>query len=93
MIAALAELRGKFRLDLFGAAGEDPGLDEQVEQTLQLVEPHARAPTRRSSQLAYGEKRRLEIGLALATVAQPAAARRAARRHEPAASASRRCSC
>ena len=38
-IAALAELRGKFRLDLFRQPDRIPGLDEQVEHTLQLVEP------------------------------------------------------
>jgi len=65
-IAALAELRGKFRLDLFGSLSQIRGLEEQVEHTLQLVNLTARrdAPV---SQLAYGEKRRLEIGLALAS--------------------------
>ena len=33
-IAALAELRGKFRLDLFRSIDSIPGLDEQVEHTL-----------------------------------------------------------
>ena len=41
--------------------------NEQVEQTLQLVRLDQAASTPRSSDLAYGEKRRLEIGLALAT--------------------------
>jgi branched-chain amino acid transport system permease protein len=65
-IAALAELRGKFRLDLFGRMSKIRGLDEQVEHTLQLVNLTARADAP-VSQLAYGEKRRLEIGLALAS--------------------------
>src|SRR5439155_1397172 len=65
-IAALAELRGKFRLDLFGRLSKIRGLDEQVEHTLQLVNLTARRDTP-VSQLAYGEKRRLEIGLALAS--------------------------
>jgi branched-chain amino acid transport system permease protein len=65
-IAALAELRGKFRLDLFGRLAKIPGLGEQVEHTLQLVNLTAR-PDTPVSQLAYGEKRRLEIGLALAS--------------------------
>jgi branched-chain amino acid transport system permease protein len=65
-IAALAELRGKFRLDLFGRLSKIDGLDEQVEHTLQLVNLVARRDTP-VSQLAYGEKRRLEIGLALAS--------------------------
>jgi len=65
-IAALAELRGKFKLDLFGRLRKIPGLAEQVEHTLQLVNLAARRDTP-VSQLAYGEKRRLEIGLALAS--------------------------
>ena len=43
-----------------------PGLTEQVEHTLALVDLTERADTP-VSELAYGEKRRLEIGLALAT--------------------------
>ena len=65
-IAALAELRGKFRLDLFKSLKSVPGLDEQVEHTLALVDLAGRADTP-VSELAYGEKRRLEVGLALAT--------------------------
>lgn len=65
-IAALAELRGKFRLDLFRKLSDVRGLTEQVEQTLALVNLTRRADTP-VSELAYGEKRRLEIGLALAT--------------------------
>ena len=66
MIAALAELRGKFRLDLFKSLNSVAGLDEQIAHTLQLVGLVERAATP-VSDLAYGEKRRLEIGLALAT--------------------------
>jgi branched-chain amino acid transport system permease protein len=66
VIAALAELRGKFRLDLFRSLDKIPGLNEQVEHTLDLVNLSSRSDTS-VSQLAYGEKRRLEIGLALAT--------------------------
>ncbi|MEO7115830.1 MAG: branched-chain amino acid ABC transporter ATP-binding protein/permease [Caldimonas sp.] len=65
-IAALAHLRGKFKLDLFGRMSAIRGLEEQVEHTLQLVNLTAR-PDTPVSQLAYGEKRRLEIGLALAS--------------------------
>ena len=65
-IAALAELRGKFRLDLFKSVRSVPGLDAQVEHTLALVDLLARADTP-VADLAYGEKRRLEVGLALAT--------------------------
>ena len=65
-IAALAELRGKFRLDLLKSIRRVAGLDEQVEHTLELVDLVNRADTP-VSDLAYGEKRRLEVGLALAT--------------------------
>jgi branched-chain amino acid transport system permease protein len=65
-VAALAELRGKFKLDLLRSVDHVRGLREQVEHTLELVHltQRADAPV---SQLAYGEKRRLEIGLALAS--------------------------
>ena len=65
-IAALAELRGKFRLDMLGSLSNIPGLAEQVEHTLELVNL-AERPDTPVSQLAYGEKRRLEVGLALAS--------------------------
>jgi branched-chain amino acid transport system permease protein len=66
VIAALAQLRGRFRLDMFSSLGGIAGLNEQVEHTLQLVNLTSR-PDTPVSELAYGEKRRLEIGLALAT--------------------------
>ena len=65
-IAALAELRGKFRLDLFANMSKNKALNEQVEHTLDLISLTHRLDTP-VSQLAYGEKRRLEVGLALAT--------------------------
>jgi branched-chain amino acid transport system permease protein len=65
-VAVLAGLRGEFKLDLFRNPESIPGLKEQVEQTLQLVRL-ANRPDTKVSNLAYGEKRRLEIGLALAT--------------------------
>jgi branched-chain amino acid transport system permease protein len=65
-IAALAERRGKFRLDFLAGLHRIRGLDEQVEHTLELVDLVARRDTP-VSQLAYGEKRRLEVGLALAS--------------------------
>jgi branched-chain amino acid transport system permease protein len=65
-IAALAELRGKFRLDLLRDLSGIRGLDQQVQRTLELVNLTGRTDTP-VSQLAYGEKRRLEIGLALAS--------------------------
>jgi len=66
VIAALSELRGKFRLDMFRSLDSIPGLSDQVERTLELVNLTHRTDTP-VSELAYGEKRRLEIGLALAT--------------------------
>jgi branched-chain amino acid transport system permease protein len=66
VIAALAKLRGRFRLDLFRSLDSIPKLNEQVERTLALVNLTSR-PDTPVSELAYGEKRRLEIGLALAT--------------------------
>jgi len=65
-VAVLAELRGRFKLDMFRDLDSIPGLEKQVEQTLQLVRLTSRVDTK-VSDLAYGEKRRLEIGLALAT--------------------------
>jgi branched-chain amino acid transport system permease protein len=65
-IAALAELRGKFKLDMLGSVTKIPGLDEQVSRTLALVNLTRRRDTP-VSELAYGEKRRLEVGLALAS--------------------------
>lgn len=65
-IAALGEVRGKFRLDLFRSLWKVPGLDALVRDTAALVHLSDRLDTP-VSELAYGEKRRLEIGLALAT--------------------------
>jgi branched-chain amino acid transport system permease protein len=65
-IAALAAIRGKFSIDLLKDLGHVKGLKEQVDYTLELVNLTARNNTA-VSQLAYGEKRRLEIGLALAS--------------------------
>jgi len=65
-IAAIAERRGKFRLDLFRSLPSIPRLTEQVEHTLELINLTAWIDTP-VAQLPYGEKRRLEVGLALAT--------------------------
>ena len=65
-IAALAKLRGSFRLDLFRSLTRVPGLNERVDTALRLVRLTERADAPVSA-LAYGEKRRLEIGLALAS--------------------------
>ena len=66
IISALAELRGKFRLDLLRRLSKFPGLAEQVDHTLALVNLGGRADVPVAA-LAYGEKRRLEVGLALAS--------------------------
>jgi len=65
-IAALAGLRGKFRLDLLRPVAAIPELRRQVDHTLELIDLAGR-PDTPVSELAYGEKRRLEVGLALAT--------------------------
>jgi branched-chain amino acid transport system permease protein len=66
IIAALAERRGTFAPDLFRRLQSVPGLDTQVDATLAMVGLSDRADLS-VAELAYGEKRRLEIGLALAT--------------------------
>ena len=83
VISALAEKRGPFRLDLLRDPAHIPDLADLVDHTLDLVELTGRADVP-VSDLAYGEKRRLEIGLALADFPEPASARRAPGRHEPA---------
>jgi branched-chain amino acid transport system permease protein len=66
IIAVLAERRGPFRLDIFSRLTSVPGLTERVAQMLALVQLADRADLP-VGELAYGEKRRLEIGLALAS--------------------------
>ena len=66
IVAALAERRGRFALDLLRRIDRVPGLDVQVESTLAMVGLNGRADVPVSA-LAYGEKRRLEIALALAS--------------------------
>ena len=65
-IAGLARHRGRFRLDLLRRLDRAKGLATVVQQTLELVNLVRRADVP-VSDLAYGEKRRLEIGLALAS--------------------------
>jgi len=65
-IASLGELRGKFKLDLLKSLRNVRKLDAHVAGTATLVHLTHRLDTQ-VSELAYGEKRRLEIGLALAT--------------------------
>ena len=65
-VAVLAELRGKFKLDLFAQPERIPGMVQRVAHTAALVNLTGRLDTP-VSELAYGEKRRLEVGLALAS--------------------------
>ncbi len=65
-IPALAARRGAFRADIFGSMRRVAGLAELVDRTLTAIGLTDRAAIR-AGNLAYGEKRRLEIGLALAT--------------------------
>ncbi|HXP30766.1 MAG TPA: branched-chain amino acid ABC transporter ATP-binding protein/permease [Stellaceae bacterium] len=65
-IAALARRNGKFRPAMLRDVAHTAGLDRLVAETLDAVQLADRA-TAPASALAYGEKRRLEIGLALAT--------------------------
>src|SRR5690606_38726659 len=65
-IPVLARNRGKFRTDMLRSLHNSEGLDEQVNAAIELVGLRHQADTL-VSELPYGEKRRLEIGLALAT--------------------------
>ena len=64
-VAALARSLGAFRPALFGAATAIPKVERQVEAVLATVGLEGRADLLPGT-LAYGEKRRLEIGLSLA---------------------------
>jgi branched-chain amino acid transport system permease protein len=65
-IAALARRRGRLRFDLLRSADSLPEVEAQIESILALTNLGDRAETP-AHILAYGEKRRLEIGMALAT--------------------------
>src|SRR3546814_7390532 len=66
MIPVLARSRGKCRVDMLRGLHHSKVLDEQVNAAIELVALTHQADTP-VSELSYGEKRRLEIGLALAT--------------------------
>ena len=66
LMPVLARSRGRFRLDLLRKLHKVEGADAQIEAAMALVELTHRADTP-VHELAYGEKRRLEIGLTLAT--------------------------
>lgn len=65
-VPVLARRRGRFRLDLLRDTHRLKGLDEQVEAAIELV-GLSHCIDSPVAELPYGEKRRLEIGLALAT--------------------------
>ena len=65
-IAALARRRGSFRMDVLRRADSIPEVERQVETAMATVGLTARGDLP-AHVLAYGEKRRLEIGMALAT--------------------------
>jgi len=65
-VAALARRRGSFHLDVLRRADSIPDVERQVEIALATVGLTERAALP-AHVLAYGEKRRLEIGMALAT--------------------------
>ncbi len=66
LIAALGRRRGPLRLDLLRSAGSMPDVEAQLVSVLRLLGLVERGNTP-AHVLAYGEKRRLEIGMALAT--------------------------
>ncbi len=65
-VAALARARGRFRADLWRDAGSLPEVERQVAAAIETVGLGHRADVP-AHVLPYGEKRRLEIGIALAT--------------------------
>jgi branched-chain amino acid transport system permease protein len=65
-IAALARRRGPLRFDLLRSADSLQEVEQQIDAILVLLNLVERADTP-AHILAYGEKRRLEIGMALAT--------------------------
>jgi branched-chain amino acid transport system permease protein len=66
MISALSRTRGPYRADMLRSTDHMAELNADIDETLRMLNLTARAETPVSA-LAYGEKRRLEIGLALGT--------------------------
>jgi branched-chain amino acid transport system permease protein len=66
MISALSRTRGPYRADMLRDVRHMAELNADIDETLRLLDLTARADVP-VSQLAYGEKRRIEIGLALGT--------------------------
>jgi branched-chain amino acid transport system permease protein len=69
LIPTLARQHGKFTLSMLKPVAADVAVNEAVEETAKSVQLTSRLDTP-ATELAYGEKRRLEIGLALATKPQ-----------------------
>jgi branched-chain amino acid transport system permease protein len=69
MIPTLARQYGKFKLSMLKPVADDALVNGAVEETAQEVQLTSRLDMP-ATELAYGEKRRLEIGLALATKPQ-----------------------
>jgi len=66
LMSVLGLKRGQFRFDALASLAGKTDYHEQVEAAMSLVELSHRADTP-IHELSYGEKRRVEIGLALAT--------------------------
>lgn len=66
LMSVLGQKRGSFRFDALSSLNGISGYGEQVEAAMALVELSDKADTP-VHELSYGEKRRVEIGLALAT--------------------------
>jgi branched-chain amino acid transport system ATP-binding protein/branched-chain amino acid transport system permease protein len=66
MIPTLARQYGKFNLSMLKPVADDVPVNASIEETAKSVQLTSRLDTP-ATELAYGEKRRLEIGLALAT--------------------------
>jgi branched-chain amino acid transport system permease protein len=65
-IATLARRYGKFYPSMLRNIGHDADIKRAIDEVIEAVELGGRADAP-ANELAYGEKRRLEIGLALAT--------------------------
>ncbi|QTN23736.1 branched-chain amino acid ABC transporter ATP-binding protein/permease [Rhizobacter sp. AJA081-3] len=65
-VPILARQRGAFRFDVLRTLRGNPAMEEEVERALRVMELHERCDVM-VSEMAYGEKRRLEIAIALAT--------------------------
>ncbi len=68
-VPILARQRGAFRFDVLRTLRGNPAMEEEVERALRVMELHERCDVM-VSEMAYGEKRRLEIARALATEPQ-----------------------